>query len=155
LPPPELYDDTDVLTSLNNIFDYHTSIDSLLIDLRTDVAILKARTDVTTLPRDQTTPLSSIDLNLYTQDNKGSIKSIFSRDTPVILITGQSEHEKRDFAINIKAPSGNFVKDRIVQTFSNGDISEAWIIPDGAEIGVYTVKITINGKTDTIEFQIT
>ena len=66
-----------------------------------DIAILKARGDVTTQPSNQPTPTSSIDLRLKISDNKGNTKSQgYPRD--------RDENVYRNFSIRLIPP--NFTK---------------------------------------------
>jgi len=117
------------------------------------ITLLQAKGDVTTQPLPTPPATSTIDLQLTISDNKGNTKSGYPRDVPAILIQGTSEFLEKTYIITIKDPSGNFVKDKFGQTLSDGDISEAWI-PNNALAGIYTVSITINAKTDSINFNL-
>ena len=117
------------------------------------ITLLQAKGDVTTQPLPPPPVTSTIDLQLTISDNKGNTKSGYPRDVPAILIQGTSEFLEKTYIITIKAPDGNFVKDKFGQTLSDGDISEAWI-PANALAGTYIVSITINAKTDSIEFKL-
>ena len=118
-----------------------------------DIAILKARGDLTTQPNTNPTPVSSIDLRLKISDNKGNTKSQgYPRDVPAILIQGESAFLGKSFLITIKDPNGAFVKDKFGDTLSDGDISEAWIPTGNPIAGTYTVTIKIDLKTDSIQF---
>jgi hypothetical protein len=121
---------------------------------RIDIAILKARGDLTTQPNTNPTPVSSIDLRLKISDNKGNTKSGYPRDVPAILIQGESSMFKKSFLITIKDPNGAFVKDKFGETLSDGDISEAWIPVGNAIAGTYTVTIKMDLKTDSIQFDL-
>ncbi len=135
--------------ALSEIFE---KLDEKVDGIQGKVTLLQAQGDVTTLPTPSQPTISTIDLNLKIEDNKFNAKpSGYPRDVGAILITGQTEFAEKTFLITIKAPDGNFVKDKFGQTLSDGDISEAWI-PTNALIGKYTVSITIDAKTDSIEF---
>ena len=136
--------------ALSTIFE---QLDSKVDGLQSSVTLLQAKGDVTTQPIPTPTVISTIDLQLTVSDNKGNTKSSYPRDVPAILIQGQSEHLEKTYLITIKSPSGNFVKDKFSTTLSDGDISEAWI-PTNALEGTYTITITINARTDSIEFKL-
>lgn len=121
---------------------------------RIDIAILEARGEYTTLPKGNTPPVDTIQLQLRVSDNKGNQKSGYPRDVPAILIQGESGFLKKSFIITIKDPSGGFVKDKIGETLSDGDISEAWIPIQNPLPGTYTVTISVDGKTDSIQFNL-
>ncbi len=136
--------------ALNTIFE---NLDKKVDGLQSSVTLLQAQGDVVTLPIPTPTLKSGIDLQLTISDNKGNTKSGYPRDVPAILIQGESNLLETTYLITIKAPDGNFVKDKFGQTLSDGDISEAWI-PLNAIKGVYTVVITIDAKSDSIEFKL-
>jgi hypothetical protein len=119
---------------------------------RVAIAILEARGDRTTQPSGTTPPVDTIQLSLKHSDNKGNTKSGYPRDVPAILIQGESSFLKKTFGITIKDPNGAFVKDKFASTLSDGDISEAWIPINNPVAGTYTVTISIDGKTDSIQF---
>ena len=121
---------------------------------RIDIAILKARGDVTTQPSGNTPPVDTIQLQLKHSDNKGNTKSGYPRDVPAILIQGESTYLKKSFLITIKDPNGAFVKDKFGSTLNDGDISEAWIPTNNPIAGTYTVTIKIDLKTDSIQFDL-
>lgn len=135
--------------ALSTIFE---QLDKKVDGLQSSVTLLQAKGDVVTQPLPPPTTTDTIDLSLTISDNKGNTKTVgYPRDVPAILIQGQSEFLEKTYLITIRAPDGNFVKDKFGQTLSDGDISEAWI-PSNALIGTYTVTITLNAKTDSIEF---
>jgi len=137
--------------ALTDIFE---QLDKKVDGLQSSVTLLQAKGDVVTQPLPPPPVTSTIDLQLTISDNKGNTKTVgYPRDVPAILIQGQSEHLEKTYIITIKAPDGNFVKDKFGQTLSDGDISEAWI-PQNALQGTYTVTITLNARTDSIEFKL-
>ncbi len=130
------------------------NLDKKVDGLQSSVTLLQAQGDVVTQPLPTPPVTSTIDLFLTISDNKGNTKNVgYPRDVPAILIQGQSTHLEKTYLITIKAPDGNFVKDKFGQTLSDGDISEAWI-PSNALAGTYTVTITLNARTDSIEFKL-
>jgi hypothetical protein len=130
------------------------NLDKKVDGLQSSVTLLQAQGDVVTQPLPTPPVTSTIDLFLTISDNKGNTKNVgYPRDVPAILIQGQSTHLEKTYLITIKSPSGNFVKDKFGQTLSDGDISEAWI-PSNALAGTYTVTITLNARTDSIEFNL-
>jgi len=137
--------------ALSTIFE---QLDKKVDGLQSSVTLLQAKGDVVTQPLPTPSVINTIDLQLTISDNKGNTKTVgYPRDVPAILIQGTSVHLEKTYIITIKDPSGNFVKDKFGQTLSDGDISEAWI-PNNALAGIYTVTITINAKTDSIEFKL-
>jgi len=130
------------------------NLDKKVDGLQSSVTLLQAKGDVVTQPLPPPSVTSTIDLFLTISDNKGNVKNVgYPRDVPAILIQGQSSFLEKTYLITIKSPSGNFVKDKFGQTLSDGDISEAWI-PLNALQGTYTVTITLNARTDSIEFNL-
>jgi len=137
--------------ALTEIFE---KLDEKVDGIQGKVTLLQAQGDVTTLPLPTPPTISTIDLQLKIEDNKFNAKpSGYPRDVGAILITGQTIFPEKTYLITIKDPSGNFVKDKFGQTLSDGDISEAWI-PQNALAGTYVVSITIDAKTDSIEFKL-
>ena len=135
--------------ALSKIFE---QLDKKVDGLQSSVTLLQAKGDVITQPLPSPPVTTTIDLSLTISDNKGNTKQVgYPRDVPAILIQGTSEFLEKTYLITIKAPDGNFVKDKFGQTLSDGDISEAWI-PQNALSGTYTVSITINARTDSISF---
>jgi len=136
------------------LLDKFTKLDNKVDDIQSAVTLLQAKGDVTTQPIPTPSVTSTIDLQLTISDNKGNTKNVgYPRDVPAILIQGTSVFLEKTYLITIKAPDGNFVKDKFGQTLSDGDISEAWI-PQNALQGTYTVTITLNARTDSIEFKL-
>jgi len=136
--------------ALNKIFE---QLDKKVDGLQSSVTLLQAKGDVITLPVPPSPTVTTIDLQLTVSDNKGVHKATgYPRDVPAILIQGQSEFLDKTYLITIRAPDGNFVKDKFGQTLSDGDISEAWIPTATALTGTYIVTIGIDAKTDSIEF---
>ncbi len=129
------------------------NLDKKVDRLQSSVTLLQAQGDVVTQPTPTPPVTSSIDLFMTISDNKGNTKSGYPRDVPAILIQGQSTFLDKTYGITIQDPSGNFVKDKFGQTLSDGDISEAWI-PQNAIQGTYTVTITLNARTDSIQFNL-
>jgi len=128
-------------------------LDKKVDGLQGSVTLLQAKGDVTTLPNPTfpSTP-STINLNLAITDNGFNKKpSGYPRDVGAILITGISDMKDKSYIITIADPSGAFVKDKFGKTLSDGDVSEAWI-PVNALPGLYKVTITIDLKSDSIEF---
>jgi len=128
------------------------NLDMKVDKIQTSITLLQAKGDVTTLPVPTPPTETTIDLFLKISDNKGITKQTgYPRDVPAILIQGESQFNEKTYLITIRAPDGNFVKDKFGQTLSDGDISEAWI-PQNALTGTYTVTIGIDAKIDSIEF---
>ena len=169
--PPEMYDWREVGTgtmidwlnanfvsenewkphneALNKIF---VDLDKKVDGLQSSVTLLQAKGDVITQPLPTPPVITTIDLQMTITDHKGNFKpSGYPRDVSAILIQGQTTTPDKTYLITIKSPTGNFVKDKFGTTLSDGDISEAWI-PLNADAGTYIVTITINLKTDSIEF---
>jgi len=138
--------------ALTEIFE---KLDKKVDGLQSSVTLLQAKGDVVTQPIPAQPITSTVDLKLVVSDHKGNVKSVgYPRDVPAILIQGESEFIDKTYLITIKAPDGNFVKDKFGQTLSDGDISEAWIPPATALTGTYTITITLNARTDSIEFKL-
>jgi len=137
--------------ALITIFD---KLDKKVDGLQGSVTLLQAQGDVTTLPSPTPPTVNTIILNLELSDNGFNVKpSGYPRDVGAILITGQSEFIDRAYLITITSPDGSFVKDKFGKTLSDGDVSEAWVPLDSQRIpGTYKVTITIDNKSDSIEF---
>ncbi len=136
-------------TALTEIFE---QLDKKVDGLQSSVTLLQAKGDVVTLPVPVPPTATTIDLQLTISDNKGTHKATgYPRDVPAILIQGQSQFLEKTYLITIRAPDGNFVKDKFGQTLSDGDISEAWI-PVNALTGTYIVTVGIDARTDSIDF---
>jgi len=136
--------------ALNKIFE---QLDTKVDGLQSSVTLLQAKGDVVTLPVPVPPTTNTIDLFLKVSDNKGVHKATgYPRDVPAILIQGESEFLEKTYLITIRAPDGNFVKDKFGQTLGDGDISEAWIPTATALTGTYIITIGIDAKTDSIEF---
>lgn len=135
--------------ALTDIFE---KLDQKVDGLQSSVTLLQAKGDVVTQPVPTQPTTSSIDLQLTLTDHKGNFRpSGHARDISAILIQGQTTTPDKTYLITIKSPDGNFVKDKFGTTLSDGDISEAWI-PVNALAGKYVVTLTIDAKTDSIEF---
>jgi len=130
------------------------TLDKKVDGLQGSVTLLQAQGDVTTLPSPTPALLAStIILNLEISDNSFNVKpSGYPRDVAAILITGQSDFVAKAYVITITDPAGGFVKDKFGKTLSDGDVSEAWVVPQDALPGKYKVTITIDNKIDSIEF---
>lgn len=122
-------------------------------DQQRAIAVLEARGDVITQPTTPTPVVNTIDLNLTVTDNKLNYKPLgYPRNVVVLLINGESDFIKKSFLITIKSPDGSFVKDAFKNTLGDGDISEAWVPTGVVTPGTYTVTISINSQTDSIQF---
>jgi len=123
------------------------------IDLRGDIAFLKAGGDTTRLPRD-TPDINTADYNLRLADARGVFKTIFERGDGV-LITGLTEYPSTFFRIIVEDPNDQVVKEKdSAKTYSDGDLSEAYIIKDSDVSGIYKITITLKAKVDTITFEV-
>ena len=137
--------------ALTTIFE---NLDQKVDGLQSSVTLLQAKDDVVTQPTTPTPTVSTINLNLKIEDNNFNKRpSGYPRDVGAILITGETSFKEKSYLITIKGPTGNFVKDKFATTLSDGDISEAWI-PVDALAGNYVVTITIDTKSDSINFKL-
>lgn len=137
-------------TALNTIFE---NLDKKVDGLQSSVTLLQAKGDVITQPLPTPPVITTIDLQMTITDHKGNFKpSGYPRDVSAVLIQGQTTTPDKTYLITIKSPTGNFVKDKFGTTLSDGDISEAWIPIANSQAGKYIVTITIDAKTDSIEF---
>jgi len=133
------------------IHEDHAVLTSTVNDLKTEVAILKALGDVTTLPQDTQTDSTTFDLVLA--DANGNFGNNFNRGE-VVLITGKAEEQRQNSRIVITDPNGQTAKDKSFNTYSDGTFTESFITNDQTQIGEYTITITIQGQTDTIKFRV-
>jgi len=120
------------------------------------IDILEASGSPTTQPTTPILPTSSIDLGLKHTDNNLNFRSGgYPRDVPAILIEGFSTFIGKQFTIVIQAPDGSTVQDKFSKTLSDGDISEAWVPQEWQrQKGTYTVTISIDQRTDSIQFSL-
>lgn len=158
---------------LNNVYDAgeikkinkHANANATkLQELQGLISIVEAQEDVTTMPK-QLPTINTADFQLTITDSKGGAASSLQSDGTVlplfsksaglaILIQGTTEFPQENFQITITDPNGDTVKDRAKLTFSDGDISEAWIPDERNFSGVYKITIRIKAISDSIFFEL-
>ena len=133
----------DAQANRTAIHEEHAVLTSTVNDLKTEVAILKASSDITTQPQETKTDSSSFDLILA--DANGNFGSNFLRGE-VILLTGKTEFEKANSRIVITDPNGQTAKDKTFNTYSDGTFTESFITDSNTPKGEYLITVTIRGN---------
>jgi len=143
-----------VIQAQNNyteILGDHAILMSTVDDLKTEVAILKAVSDVPGLPQEEKPTSISFDLTL--SNAQGEFTSTFARGD-VLLVQGTADETKSNSRITITDPNGTTVKNKTFNTYSDGSFTESFITNPNTILGEYTLTITIKFKTDTIKFEV-
>jgi len=141
----------DAKANRTTIHEDHAILMSTVNDLKTEVAILKAQSDIPGLPKTPRDDVSDFDLEL--SNAQGVFKAEFNRGE-VVLITGESDESKRNSRIIITDPNGMTVKDKSFNTYSDGTFTESFITDNNTVVGKYTITITIKSLTDSITFRV-
>jgi len=130
----------------------HENLIATVGDLKQKVALLEARYDFPAQPKDIPT-FDTVDFDLKLANAQAVYKSIFNRNE-VVLITGQTDFERRGATIIIEYENEEVVKQKTFNTLSDGSFTEAYITNDQTLVGDYKVTVSIGNKHDSITFEI-
>jgi len=133
------------------IMEDHAILIATVDDLKIEIAVLKAVSDVPGLPKPPRE--DSTDFRLELANAQGTFTSTFTRGD-VLLVTGDSEYVKWNSRIVITDPNGTTVKNKTFNTYSDGTFTESFITDASTLLGQYTLTITIRNLTDTITFDV-